>query len=174
MARARPSAAPLDPPALEKLALAYVQRFQTTRARLCRYLQRKIAERGWAGADPPALAALGERMALLGLVDDRAFAEARARAALARAHGRARLRQQLSADGVAEADRWPALAALDPLTQAIAYARRRRLGPFGPRIEDRRQRERQIGAMVRAGHPLGIARQVVEAPDEAALAALLP
>ena len=59
----------LDRPALERLALRYVERFATTRGRLTDYLRRKIRERGWDGemADPAAIA---ERMAELGYIDD--------------------------------------------------------------------------------------------------------
>src|SRR3546814_652087 len=73
----RRSLKPLDAAALDRLALRYVERFATTRAKLAAYLARKIRERGWAGArvEPAEVAS---RMAALGYVDDRAFAEARA------------------------------------------------------------------------------------------------
>ncbi len=171
MRRAR-TLPPLDGPALERLALAYVQRFQTSRARLRRHLERKLAARGWAGEEAPPLEALCERLAGLGLVDDRAFAEARGRAAAARAHGRSRLRLALAADGIDEADSAPALEGLDPLAQAIAFARRRRFGPFGPPGLDRQGRARQVAAMLRAGHPPDLARRIVDARDIEALEAL--
>ena len=73
---------PLDAAALDRLALRYVERFATTQGELADYLRRKVRERGWEGepADPAAIAA---RMAALGYVDDRLFAESKA-AALAR------------------------------------------------------------------------------------------
>src|SRR3546814_14114701 len=73
----RRSLKPLDAAALDRLALRYVERFATTRAKLAAYLARKIRERGWAGArvEPAEVAS---RRAALGYVDDRAFAEARA------------------------------------------------------------------------------------------------
>ncbi len=74
----RRQAPPLDASALERLALRYVERFATSRAKLADYLRRKIRERGWDGA-PADVDALSERMAVLGYIDDRAFAEARAR-----------------------------------------------------------------------------------------------
>ena len=71
--RRRP-APPLDAAALDRLALRYVERFATTRGKLADYLRRKVRERGWTGpdADPQAIA---ERMAGLGYIDDRQFAE---------------------------------------------------------------------------------------------------
>src|SRR5438045_1268611 len=81
---------PLDRSSLERLALRYVERFATTRARLVSYLVRKIRERGWEGdaADPAALA---DKLAGLGYIDDRAFGEARARAMARRGLGKRRV-----------------------------------------------------------------------------------
>ena len=42
-------------------------------------------------------------------------------------------------------------------------ARKRRFGPFGAGTPDPRLREKQIAAMLRAGHSLDIARQMVDA-----------
>lgn len=172
MRGARTAARPLDAEGLERLALWYLQRTQTTRVRFERYLARKLRERGWAGEGEPPVARLAARFIDLGLIDDRAFAAARGRSAEAKGQGRARLRQRLAADGVGADDAAEAVAALDPLAQAIAYARRRRLGPFGPPAADRAARERQIAAMARAGHPLELARRIVAAESEAALRAL--
>jgi regulatory protein len=173
MREAKKPARPLDAEGLERLALWHLQRYQTTRARFERYLSRKLRERGWAGAEEPPIAALAEKFAALGLIDDKAFAAARGRAAEARGQGRARLRQRLAADGVVPDDSAEAVEALDPLAQAIAFARRRSFGPFGPPLADRAAREKQIGAMIRAGHPFDLARRIVGAESEAALDSLL-
>src|ERR1700761_4051351 len=81
---------PLDISSLERLGLRYGDRFATTRARLAAYLVRKIRERGWEGdaADPAALA---EKLAGLGYIDDRAFGEARASAMARRGLGKRRV-----------------------------------------------------------------------------------
>ena len=68
---------PLDPAGLKALALSYVGRYATTRARLRAYLARKVAARGWDGADEPPLNEIVERCAELGYVDDAGFAAAR-------------------------------------------------------------------------------------------------
>jgi regulatory protein len=50
---------------------------------------------------------------------------------------------------------------------ALAFARRRRIGPFGNSEADRAQRQRQLAQLVRAGHAFALARQIVEmAPGE--------
>ena len=59
MSRQRPrkTAQPLDGQRLDALALHYVGRFATTRAKLVQYLHRKLRERGWGrmqSADPEA------------------------------------------------------------------------------------------------------------------------
>lgn len=156
---------PLDPPALEALALRYVERFATTQGRLAAYLARKLRERGWDGpaaADPAGVAA---RMAALGYVDDRAFAEARGRALARRGYGAGRVSQALRAAHVGAADAAPVVeesrdAAHD---SALAFARRRRFGPFATAPADPRTRDRQVAAMLRAGHGFALARRIVDA-----------
>ena len=65
---------PLDEPRLNELAVRYVGRFATTRAKLRSYLQRKIRERGWAEAPLPDLELITDRFAELGYIDDAGFA----------------------------------------------------------------------------------------------------
>jgi len=161
---------PLDQAALERLALRYVERFATTRGRLTAYLQRKIRERGWEGpgADPAGLA---ERMAGLGYVDDRAFAEARASAMARRGLGARRVAQDFRAAGIEDADAAelaPAIAER-AAAAALAFARRRRIGPFGDGTADRPQREKQLAAMIRAGHAFDLARRIVNLPPNETL-----
>lgn len=158
--RSRP---PLDRAKLDELALRYVGRFATTRAKLRDYLTRKLRERGWAGeseADPNAIA---ERLAALGYIDDAAFALARTRALSGRGYGARRVRQSLHAAGVGEADAAPAaeLANAERVEAALRFARRRRLGPFAQQRPERDERERLIAAMIRAGHGFALARAIV-------------
>ncbi len=160
---------PLDAQQLERLALRYVERFATTRGKLSDYLRRKIRERGWEGAaaDPAALA---ERMAALGYVDDRAFAEARAGSMARRGLGERRVRETLRAAGVGADDAEavaPGIAAAS-VASALAFARRRRLGPFATVPADRPLREKQLAAMLRAGHGFALSRRILDmAPGEA-------
>jgi regulatory protein len=151
----------LDRPALERLALRYVERFATTRGRLTDYLKRKIRERGWDGetADPAAIA---EHMAELGYIDDRAYGEAKASAMARRGLGARRVAGALHQAGV-KGDDAEAIApgiADRALDAAVAFARRRRIGPFAEEPADRPLREKQIGAMLRAGHSPTLARRI--------------
>lgn len=175
----RPAPRPLDGAALEQLALAYVGRFATSEARLARYLGRKLFERGWAGADlsSDAVAAAVAKCARLGFVDDDAFARQRGGALGRRGLGERRLRAQLSVDGIAAEVAAPVLdtARDDRLTTALAFARRRRLGPYGSGMpSDPKTRDRVIAAFLRAGHDAATVRRILAvAPgDDAALAEL--
>lgn len=160
---------PLDPDTLPALAVRYLERYQTSRARLRRYLDRKLRQRGWAGRTPPDLEALLDAMVARGYVDDGAFADARVRALSRRGYGQARVRAELAAAGIDAEAGMAALDGLDPLAAALAFARRRRLGPYGPPPPDRAARDRQIAQLLRAGHPPGLARAIVEARREADL-----
>lgn len=175
----------LEAERLEQLALAYVARFATSAARLDTYLAGKVRRAGWqaAGQGEPlageaALAAAQEVIAALvaravaaGYVDDAGFARARSASLLRRGYGARRVDQALDAAGIDEEIR----AGLRPdesaaRAAALAFARRRGLGPFTRegQKEDPRRREKQIAALLRAGHGFGVARALVDSPDVAA------
>jgi len=155
---------PLDARKLEDLALSYVGRFATTTAKLEAYLARKLRERGWEGEVPPAPAELAARFAELGYVDDEAYARSRAGGLLRRGYGPRRVAQALGAAGIGEDIREsvrPGEAAAR--RAALALARKRGFGPFAPAPPDRERREKQLAAIVRAGHGFDAARAVVDA-----------
>ena len=159
---------PLDSARLQDLALAYVARFSTSAAKLERYLRRKLRERGWDGEGEPQVAALVERYVDLGYIDDEAFARARSGSLLRRGYGQRRVRQALGEAGIAEDLRERVRPGEGETRRAaLALARRRRFGPFGSEAPDKPLREKQIAAMLRAGHPLDNARQIVDAPSAA-------
>lgn len=164
-------APPLDVDSLPALAVRYLERYQTSRSRLIRYLERALRARGWAGDPPPDPVAVADAMVARGFVDDEAFAGARARSLARRGYGPGRVRSALVAAGIDPETGEAALADMDSLGAAIAFARRRRLGPFGPQPLDREARERQIGKLVRAGHSPRLARAIVAAEREADLPA---
>jgi regulatory protein len=153
---------------LQELAVAYVGRFATTRAKLATYLRRKVMEKGWDAAQLPAIEALVERLAALGYVDDAAFALSRARSLGARGYGERRVDQALRQAGVGDIDGEPAKqAASDGATAAaIRYAQRRRLGPFAAHPPDPKARDRALSAMIRAGHSFDLARRLVDLPPD--------
>ncbi len=155
---------PLARASLDALALRYVEKFATTRGKLAAYLARKIRERGWEGptADPQAIA---ERMASLGYVDDRAFAEAKARSLARRGYGARRVAQALRAAHVEANEAAPIVeeTAEHAFDSALAFAKRRRFGPFATAIPDERACARQMAAMIRAGHEFSLARRIIGA-----------
>ena len=160
---------PLDAQSLERLAVRYVERFATSRGKLADYLKRKMRERGWDG--PPAdIVSLAERMASLGYIDDRLFAETKLRSLTRRGYGARRVKLALDVAGIEAEDQ----AHLAPTIEdnafgaALTFARRKRFGPFGDEAVDRGVRQKQIAAMIRAGHSFDLARRIVDTrPGEA-------
>lgn len=161
---------PLDEEGLKALALAYAGRYATSRARLTAYLVRKLRERGWAGAGEPPVAALADRFVALGYVDDRQFAAMRAASLARRGYGARRVAGALRDAGIAEEDAAAARAAAEEgaLAAALAFARRRRFGPYAARSADPDMRRRAFAAFLRAGHPPALVERVLAmAPGEA-------
>lgn len=165
--RQRKPVPPLDGTSLRDLALGYAGRYATTAARLKHYLQRKLRQRGWAGDDEPDLDELVARLVELGYVNDEVFAEVRTRDLLRRGYGARRVSQALHHAGVDT----ESLEGVEPSeaegrAAALAFARRRRLGPFGERSSDPKRREKQLAALVRAGHDFDTARALIDAASE--------
>jgi regulatory protein len=166
--RARRTPKPLDSARLEEIALAYVARFSTSAAKFERYLRRKLRERGWDGEGDPPVSRLVERYVENGYIDDEAYARAKSGSLLRRGYGARRVRQALGEAGIAEDLRNQVRPdEAQSRHAALALARRRRFGPFGARPTDRPGREKQLAAMLRAGHALDSARQMVDAASVA-------
>ena len=171
--RRRPRAAvqadsPPNEASLHEAALNHLARFAATEAGLRRVLLRRVdrwarAAEG-AGAAPEAIAPavaeakaaaarVARRLAAAGAVDDAAFAASRA-ARLSRA-GRSRraITAHLKAKGVASAVAEAALPAEEEteLAAALAYCRRRRIGPFAAAPGEREARMKALAALGRAG-----------------------
>lgn len=154
----------LDPGKLDALALAYVGRFATSRAKLVTYLRGKLRERGWSGEGEPDLTAIAARLAQLGYIDDAAYAVAKARALTGRGYGQRRVGQALHAAGIAEEDGGEARVLVhdERVEAALKMARRRRIGPFATALLDPVQRDKAIAAMLRAGHGYALTRAIVD------------
>jgi regulatory protein len=160
----RRPAPPLDEARLRELALAYVGRYSTTRAKLRAYLARKIRERGWSGEREFDLAALADAIAERGYIDDSAYALAKSQALTGRGYGRRRVMDKLRAAGVGEADGSSAraYAEAEAVSAALRFAERRRIGPFAAERKEPGEREKAIAAMIRAGHAFALARAIVD------------
>jgi regulatory protein len=182
----RPSAGPPpDRSRLHEAALAHLARFATTEAGLRRVLERRIdrwARAAAAGKDQDEIAVavaaardaardVVARLAASGAVSDAAFAEARARS-LRRAGRSARaVAAHLAAKGVPAETARAVLPddAEAELAAALAFARRRRIGPFRVgEAPDADQRRRELGMLARAGFSHDIARRALAMdPEEA-------
>ena len=182
---------PIDSARLEELALAYVARFATSAAKLEGYLRRKLRERGWAGAGEGkdedggaadrTVAGIVARFVAAGYIDDQAFARAKTGSLLRRGYGQRRIARDLDAAGIGADDRAAVRSGMRAQRQAaLLMARKRGFGPFGratnakaasedgsggPALPDRARREKQLAAMLRAGHSLDSARELVDAPS---------
>lgn len=168
---------------LERSALHYLERYASSSANLRRVLLRKVqasakahgtdAEEGARWVDD-----LLARYRRSGLLDDKAYAEMKAGGLQRRGGSTRSIRQKLAAKGVDPDLVEQAVGSLEgaesgeaDLAAAVAYARRRRIGPFrverpGREGEDpRARRDKDLSAMARAGFDLDTARRVLEAED---------
>ena len=165
----------LDDSALLRAARDWVERYGGTAASLRAMLRRRWV-RATAAGTPVDAAEAGTRVDAIvarfvdaGLVDDAAWAEARAFTLSRRGLSRAAIRGRLSAKGVPPAATEAALGALsdgvaDPdLVAAISLARRRRLGPFRDPDLRAARRQRDLAALGRAGFPFALAVRVIDA-----------
>jgi regulatory protein len=162
--RPRPA---LDPATFRALALHYVSRYATTEARLKQYLARKLRERGWVeSAPPPDPEELVREFARLGYVDDDFFAASRAASLARRGYGAKRLNSALRQAGIApgKAERAARMDRESARSAAMTFARRKRLGPFGPPLSDAKARTRAVAAFLRAGHSFDIVREILAIP----------
>lgn len=157
---------PLDEAALKQLGLAYVARFATSRGKLADYLRRKLRERGWGGDGEPPIAAIVDWAAEAGFIDDQAYALSKARSLGDRGFGERRVVLALRAAGIEEDDGQAArdLARESGDEAALRYARRKRIGPFASGPADRRESDKALAAMIRAGHPFELAKRILSLP----------
>ncbi len=160
---------PLDSDALNRLALHYVGRYATSCARLATYLRRKVQERGWAGNETATANAESDidvivaRCAALGYVDDRAFATARAASLGRRGYGARRIGAALYSAGIDHELATEVMPDEDAARIAAeTYARRKKLGQFGSEVANPKARQRQLAAMLRAGHSFDLAKQFID------------
>lgn len=159
---------------LENVALWYLTRFATSGANLARVLARRVDRSArHHGTDREEgrefIARLIARYHRSGLLDDRAYAIARAKALNLRGKPVKAITFALRAKGVMNEDIDEALLALedqgtDPdMGAAARYARRRRLGPFRAAPERQEHHQRDLAALARAGFGYDVARHIIGA-----------
>lgn len=183
----------LSEKSLENIALYYLQRFSSSvenlRRVLIRRVDRKLRLRGAeAPRDPDEtrrardealgwVDALLEKLKRGGLLDDARYARMTAESLARRGQSlrkvRFKLRSKgLDSEGVEEGAKAVVQASGEgePDGAAVlAYAKRRRLGPYRRAPADEARRQKELAALARAGFPYGLARRVVEAESVEAL-----
>ena len=175
----------LDEAVLRALGLDYATRYGGTTASMARILDRRIQrwERAMLSAGDADVDAVAGQVAVLkqtaakvvaslaalGAVDDAAFAKGRARRLRRSGRSRRAVLAHLGAKGVA-ATLADAAAPEDEAAEfmaALAFARRRRVGPFA-RDGEPEDRMRALAAFGRAGFSGAMARRALECdPEEA-------
>jgi regulatory protein len=173
------------PKYLRNSALYYLERYASSSAHLRRLLRAKVARSARAHDTDPeegaeAVEALIAELLDTGLLDDARYATERARILHRRGASARAVRAGLMAKGIEADDIERALASLreeaaEPeLAAALAYARRRRLGPYreaGARagLDEKGRREKDLAALGRKGFSFELARRVIETNDLAEL-----
>ena len=167
------------PDRLEKAAYHYVERYATSSENLRRVLMRRVDRSAHFHETDRNTGAVWvdeivNKLVAAGVLDDENYAKMRAESLVRRGYGPKRIANALRAKGVPDDIAKAALAHLeqivaDPeMTAAIAFARRRRIGPF--RGEDRTEnRQRELAALARAGISYDVAWRIVEANNLTAL-----
>ncbi|MBT3237139.1 MAG: regulatory protein RecX [Rhodospirillaceae bacterium] len=169
---------------LENAALYYLERFATSAENLRDVLMRRV-ERSVRhhDTDPHEGAAFVDALIVryleCGLLDDLAFARTQAASMNRRGKSIRAIRARLMQKRVSSADIDDAVEALaqetpsPDLAAAIAYAKKRRLGPWRTREKDEDGREKELAALARSGFSYSIARLIVETEDTADIEAEL-
>ena len=177
------AAKPITAKYLQNAATFYLERYPSTAEGLRRVLNRRVRKAELADAPiidnvRQTIDAIVAKFVAAGVIDDKAFAQTKARALHRRGTSSRQTRQRLKLAGIDDETLDQAIAGLvqeldtDPRQRewraAVALARRRRLGPF--RQKDRKEnRNRDLAAMARAGFDYDLARKVIDAVDGAAL-----
>ena len=162
---------------LANIALHHLDRYASSAENLRRVLERRVYKAAPHHDDLDVDEAKGwidtliQRYVDSGLLDDRAYAETRARSLMSRGNSERMIRVKLYEKGVDADTIDVALTALeqdaqDPeLFAAVKLARRRRLGPFGDESTRTANRDKHLAAMARAGFSYDMAQRVVDAAD---------
>ena len=171
--------------ALRTRAEWYLLRYPASSANLARFLGKavgRIDPDATAEDAAPLIHAVMQGLRADGLLNDAAFASARARRLLARGQPPRRIAadlqgRQIPDDAVAAALETLSAESGDPEAQAFLAAcrtaRRRRLGPYRPEDERAAMQARDLAVLGRAGFSYAVAREVLTLADAEAVEAVL-
>ncbi len=180
----RRPARPITAKYLRNAATFYLERYPSTAERLRRVLNRRVAKARLLEAPvmddvERTINSIVAKFVDAGVIDDKAFAQTKARALHRRGTSTRLTRRKLELAGIDAATLDQAMAGLDeeldtdPARRewraATALARRRRLGPYRPADDRKDHRARDLAAMARAGFDYDLARKVIDAPTPDAL-----
>ncbi len=176
---------------LERQALHYLERFSASEESLRRVLKRKIMlnQRHHPTLDIALAADWAESLLIrfrqAGLINDATYTEGRISTLRRRGESNRMIRERLRSKGITGSLIDTALSnhaadmggeAAAELVAAVAFARRRRLGPFRDHPRggwgDSNQ-QRDFAILARAGFSSALARTIMNAPDPAALEELI-
>ncbi|HEY6980719.1 regulatory protein RecX [Reyranella sp.] len=175
---------PITAKYLQNAATFYLERYPATAEGLRRVLQRRVRKAHIAQAEimdnvQQAIDAIVAGFVDAGLIDDKSFAQTKARALHRRGVSTKLMRHKLRLAGIDGDTLDQAMAGLDEELHtdprqrewkaAAALARRRRLGPYRPEKERKEARARDLATMARAGFDYDLARKVIDAPSLASL-----
>ena len=170
--RKQKSSEPLTPARLERLALRYLDRFDSSVSNLRRVLRVAVKRASTKEQAPPPdaerwISELLERYQSSGLLDDARYAAALIRGFRARGASRRAIVHKLRARGVAQPTIDAALSEGErdttdsELEAAALLVRRRKLGHYRPAGEEQARRRRDLGVLARAGFSLETARRAL-------------
>jgi regulatory protein len=174
---------PITAKYLQNAATFYLEHYPSTAEGLRRVLNRRVRRAEMAEAPviddvKQTIDAIVAKFVDAGVIDDKAFAQTKARALHRRGSSTRLTRQKLRFAGVDGDTLDKAMAGLDQELDtdpkqrewqaAVALARRRRLGPFRQK-ERKEHRDRDLAAMARGGFEYRLAKKVIDATDPDAL-----
>lgn len=175
----RKTVKPITAKYLENAATFYLERYPSTAAGLRRVLNRRVRKAEMADAPvidnvKQTIDAVVAKFVDAGVIDDKAFAQTKARSLHRRGTSTRLTRRKLQHAGIDSETLDQAMAGLDQELDtdprqrewraAVALARRRRLGPFRPK-DRKEKRDRDLAAMARGGFDYQLAKKVIDAPD---------
>jgi len=173
-------ARPITAKYLMNAATFYLERYPSTAEGLRRVLNRRVRKAEIAEAPvmdnvQQAIAEIVAKFVDAGVIDDKEFAQTKARSLHRRGTSTRLTHRKLRLAGIDGETLDTAMAALDqeldtdPTTRewqaAVALARRRRLGPFRLDKDRKDKRLRDLAAMARAGFAFDVAKKVIDAKD---------
>jgi len=163
----------VTPRSLERAARAYLDRYADSSGHLRRVLMVKV-ERSVRAHDTDraegavAVEEIIARSQALGLLDDAAYAEAKAASLHRRGNSLKAIAGQLTRKGLTPLEIRQAIENLcdrvGDVEQAAAatYCRKRRIGPYRLAADRGAMREKDLAALARRGFPYDVARRVID------------